>query len=87
MMENCKHCGNQIHDEPAGDGSTVWVDNSGGDICAVDGEDSPHVPFADDDVEVAITFSDGSEARWANVSVELVDLIVKIIGEPDTLKA
>jgi hypothetical protein len=41
-METCTKCGNQIHRD-----GTAWVDNSGGDVCGVDGENSPHTPDAD----------------------------------------
>lgn len=43
-MEVCLHCGCQIHRE--GD---AWIDNSGGDICGADGENSPHVPDMSDE--------------------------------------
>ena len=33
----CKHCGCQIHLE-----NKCWIDNSGGDVCGVDGDNSPH---------------------------------------------
>jgi hypothetical protein len=36
-METCTHCGAQVHME-----DTVWVDNSGGDVCGWAGGNEPH---------------------------------------------
>jgi hypothetical protein len=40
----CQKCGAQIHNEPSPDGTDCWVDNSGGDVCGVDGDNAPHEP-------------------------------------------
>lgn len=37
----CTDCGSQIHT----DEDLQWRDNSGGDVCGVDGDNSPHKPY------------------------------------------
>jgi len=41
IMETCKHCGNQIYIERYS-GEDFWIDNSGGDVCGVNGDNHPH---------------------------------------------
>lgn len=41
-MDNCRVCGYQIHFLEG-----VWQDNSGGDVCGVDGTNSPHLAYSD----------------------------------------
>ena len=42
MNETCAHCGKPLHNEPATNGSAVWVDDTGGDVCGWDGGNEPH---------------------------------------------
>lgn len=44
MTGTCKHCGCQIHKE-----GEVWVDNSGGDVCGVHGDNAPHEDELDEE--------------------------------------
>lgn len=37
MIGTCVACGCQIHQEKG-----FWVDNSGGDVCGVNGDNAPH---------------------------------------------
>jgi len=48
----CANCGCQIHTE-----GNVWVDNSGGDVCGMFGDNDPHV----DILEVEIPLHDGDD--------------------------
>lgn len=46
----CGRCGDELHDEPAPDGTACWVDTSGGGVCSEDewsammGEPNQHYP-------------------------------------------
>ena len=42
-MNICKHCGWQIDSESVNN-FTVWVDNTGGDVCGWGGGNEPHEP-------------------------------------------
>lgn len=44
----CRHCGQEVHNEPAPDGAACWVDETGGDVCGWDGGNEPHEPEAAD---------------------------------------
>jgi hypothetical protein len=63
MTGNCKHCGCQIHK----DGS-VWVDNSGGDVCGINGDNAPHVDILDDEYVIvsAVEQDSGAPLYWSN---------------------
>lgn len=44
VVSVCKNCGQDIHQE-VHNGVTVWVDeHTGGDVCGVDGDNTPHAP-------------------------------------------
>jgi hypothetical protein len=44
----CKNCGCQIHAVKTADNNYYWIDNSGGDVCGIDGDNAPHVDSIDD---------------------------------------
>lgn len=35
----CINCGCQIFQDDNG----IWIDNSGGDVCGIDGDNAPHI--------------------------------------------
>jgi hypothetical protein len=37
ISDNCLECGNQIWIE-----NETWIDNSGGDVCGINGDNEPH---------------------------------------------
>lgn len=61
MSDTCKLCGCQIFTE-----GEVWIDNTGGDVCGVDGTNNPHVPANGCDFEVQGDYGHG----WELVTTE-----------------
>ena len=51
MTGTCKYCGCQIHK----DGDS-WVDNSGGDVCGIDGDNKLHADILDDEMALLVRY-------------------------------
>ncbi len=54
----CKRCGCQIFRDKNG----VWIDNSGGDICGIEGGNEPHSDELDYDYIIMSTFERDDES-------------------------